>query len=475
MSFNYILFSDVHLGADLVQHVRPSAIGRLRELARVDRDLAAMLEHYRRERDPQRPWCLVIAGDLVDFIGMSVGPDSDPSLATALNADEKRHGLGSAEDHAAAKMRRVARRHRLTFDRLAAFLAEGHHLVLVRGNHDLDFHWEAARQAFVDAVASRCDDAATRAAVARRIEFHPWFYYVEGLLYVEHGHQFDAFCSYPHLLAPLSAADPRRLHWTLSDWLLRLVARPTPGLSSEGHDTSGPLAYLRFGWSLGVVGAARLVYRYVRALTVGWRTGRSLVGDRAAAVRREHEQRMVELAQHTRLGVDRLKALTALWPSSVSSGVLSVLRSAFADRIVLGALLATLLLCLGMVGTPMPIWLTVALTSLASFGVFARWSGKKRRGEVDPTGALRRGAQHIARMLPARFIIMGHTHRPSMEPVGRDATYVNLGHWAVDDLDGAAEDAPRTHLVLRWTGASHRAEFLRWDSELGPRPAEPTG
>jgi hypothetical protein len=100
---------------------------------------------------------------------------------------------------------------------------------------------------------------------------------------------------------------------------------------------------------------------------------------------------------------------------------------------------------------------------------------------------------------------MGHTHAPIMEAVGNGATYVNLGGWAVDDLDehhgdahadqddqrdstvaqdapapaqtvngsaphlqarerAQAKRAPCTHLVIRHVDGQPRAELRRWDS-----------
>src|SRR6185436_7733957 len=132
---NYLLFSDVHLGADLVQHSRPWTISRLREVLRIDRELSAMLDHYRNHAEVDRPWTLIIAGDLVDFMGMSIAPREDHTLETPLTDEEHLHGLGSARDHAAQKMRAVAERHALVFEKLAQFVGDGHSLVLVRGNH----------------------------------------------------------------------------------------------------------------------------------------------------------------------------------------------------------------------------------------------------------------------------------------------------------------------------------------------------
>src|SRR5262245_7725867 len=90
---NYLLFSDVHLGGDLVQHARPWTVARLREELRLDRELASMLEHYRTRAEPGHPWRLIIAGDLVDFAGMSISPRDGVPLETPLTDEERAHGL----------------------------------------------------------------------------------------------------------------------------------------------------------------------------------------------------------------------------------------------------------------------------------------------------------------------------------------------------------------------------------------------
>lgn len=430
-----------------------------------------MLDWYREHRDPKRPWCLVIAGDLVDFIGMSIAPKEGEPLETELTEEEELNGLGSARDHAVYKMRAVAERHPLVFEGLARFVAEGHRLVLVRGNHDMDFHWEDVRDAFVQALLDqapgRAEDDATYAA---RIEFYPWFYYVKGLLYVEHGHQFDTVCNYPHLLAPMLPADPSRLHWSLSDWLLRTVVRPTPGLGSEGHEHRGPLDYLKFAWSLGLLGAVRLGHRYARALAMAARTGRAVLGSAAHAVREEHERRMTRMARRMRLRVDTVRKLARLWPRPVSSGWLGVLRNAFVDRIGAGALAVLTVPLLLLAGTPPASVLSIGVGLLVGVAGYLVWSVRQRMREVNPVESLRRGARRIAELMPARYVVMGHTHEPALERLGEATTYVNLGNWAVDDLDGPAEPAPRTHLVLRWVDGEPRAEFFRWDSERGPTP-----
>jgi len=90
-----------------------------------------------------------------------------------------------------------------------------------------------------------------------------------------------------------------------------------------------------------------------------------------------------------------------------------------------------------------------------------------RSREIDPTGLMQRSAARIAELLPTRFVVMGHTHKPTASVIGPQSTYVNLGNWGVDDSEGMMPDAPRTHLVIRWVDGRHRAEFYRWDADRG--------
>jgi hypothetical protein len=117
---NLLVLSDVHLGSTLIQHSRPEAPVRAPKTLERDRELAALLDWYAARRAGGRPWRLVIAGDLVDFVGMSVSPGGG-RLATEPNDDEVRHGLGGAVDHTLEKLRLVAEHHGEVFAALARF------------------------------------------------------------------------------------------------------------------------------------------------------------------------------------------------------------------------------------------------------------------------------------------------------------------------------------------------------------------
>ncbi len=492
---NYLLFSDVHLGADLVQHARPWTVGRLRRVLQIDRDLSSMLDHYREQAEPGRPWTLIIAGDLVDFVGMSIAPGSGQVFETPLTREEHSHGLGGAKDHALYKMRAAANRHDLVFRKLSDFVLAGHSLVLVRGNHDVDFYWETARHAFVQALVDRASeslaDPEARAVFEARVEFRHWFYYVKDLLYVEHGHQYDETCSHSNWLVPLSPRDPSRIAYSFSDILMRYVVRPTRGMSTEGHDDKTIVDYLRLAFSMGIGGAARLGYRYGRAVAAMFRLWREQVSDHARVLRLEHDRHMQEIGDRVRLSSEKLRALYALGAKPVTDKPLRILSTVFLDLAAVGALSLVVLFSL-LVSGLVPAQYLAPIAAAIGAGL---WLWHRGSRVLDPTSALKRGAAHVAQLLPARFVVMGHTHAPLMESMANGATYVNLGGWAVDDLDEhhaeyesaqeltdaplasevarpaltaeQARRAPCTHLVIRHIDGQPRAELRRWDSRTG--------
>jgi len=108
--------------------------------------------------------------------------------------------------------------------------------------------------------------------------------------------------------------------------------------------------------------------------------------------------------------------------------------------------------------------------------VSAWWLGHwylKRTRHVDPQGELAARAAPLARLFPAAFVVMGHTHVPVRAVLDGGGTYVNTGSWA--EAEGARPDAPfvhraaRTHLVIRVRDTGPEAELLAWDSSTGPK------
>ena len=459
---DYLLLSDVHLGSDLVQHLRPWASEQwLRQTPDIDAPLVGLLDHY-RVRPSGRPLTLVFAGDFLDLVGVCIGSDGVP-LKTPLSREERAHGLGSAADHVVRKMQAIAARHHGVFRALARFLEAGHRLVVVRGNHDVELHWRAARAAFVEAVVQHASEDA-REELAERIQICPWFFHVPGLLYVEHGHEFDATCSYGDPLLPTCPRDPRRIRASAFSVLLRHVARPTRGLSSVSYGYAGMGAYAGLLYKLGLRGSAGIATRYARASLRLLREGLPLTGAGKRRLRRA-QVALRRFARSHGVSAERLADLRGLYARPTAESPLEVARLLYLDRMVAGAAALGCVVAAGLSTAP---FAAVYGTSAAFLSAYA---GIGLRTNQAPHESLKQGARRIAALFDARWIVMGHTHAPVSEEIEAGKTYVNLGSWGEDDPPderGVGHTALRSFMVHELDDAQVSAAFMRLTDRDGP-------
>jgi len=464
---SFLVFSDVHLGSDL-NDCTPNVTHRS---ASIDRDLVLFLAHYRHEKPKGDRWRIVIAGDFIDFIGMAIAVPAE--LATAPNEEEREHGLGNASEHARLKLSRVAIRHADVFAELARFVAEGHALTLVHGNHDIELHWDGVKddlRAILEKHATAEHADLDAAAFQERIEFSPWFFYRDGVAYIEHGHQYDPFCSTANVMTPVSPLDGRRIARGFTDVLLRFVVRPTRGMSEHGHEHAGMLDYITFAARLGLGGLVRLGVRFVVAVLELFRLRRTYFSEAAQKLRAEHERRVALLAEASRIGVDRLRALLSLQAPPITQSIRGILASVLLDRLALAIAALLALSVVALIGVYHGHALYAALGVVVAWALFHRHLSAQRT--VDPAEQLVMKASQLAKLFPAAFVVMGHTHTPVYTPAG-DATYVNLGSWAEDEEgekpEGDAPRATRTHLVIHVHETRPEARLFTWESGTGPR------
>src|SRR5262249_22527789 len=147
-----------------------------------------------------RPWRLVIAGDLFDF--MSVFVPSTRELR-ARNGDERKFGISRGVRSGVVRLARICEHHRGLLVDLIKFVSAGHTIDAVVGNHDVELlapevvaEWERQLR------AAGADDRAMA-----RIKIVPWFVYVPGVAWIEHGHVYDEGCSFEFNLAPTDPKD----------------------------------------------------------------------------------------------------------------------------------------------------------------------------------------------------------------------------------------------------------------------------
>jgi UDP-2,3-diacylglucosamine pyrophosphatase LpxH len=446
---NLLVISDLHLGETLGRGRKPDP--------RTEEALIAFLDHHASRRRGGRPWRLIINGDAVDLIGMCWMPD-DAGRLTGHADDDHLYGLGERSEATTLKLAEVFRAHDGVFRALAAFVGAGHDLVLVLGNHDAEMFWPAAQQLFREALASRwaADPRAVSSAVSpddvrRAVAFQQWFHLEEGVAWIEHGHQYDPYCSFDDVLEPVT--DEHSIDPNVGGAILRYVANHFTADPSE-HWGSGFVGYLCWWARQGLDKAIDILGGYrdmVAALVRHWQQRRP---ERLAARAARTRERLRRLASALHLPDDRLERLAALRSAPVVVDLGRLVRAVMLDRLLL--LFATPLLWLLPLALP---WSWMPWSWSACLGVWALWTlaALIEREDTDPRQAMRDVAKRIRASMSVPFVVMGHSHDACAD-VADDGVYFNTGTWVPHGPGVKAF----THLLVERGEGSVRAMLCQW-------------
>jgi UDP-2,3-diacylglucosamine pyrophosphatase LpxH len=412
----------------------------------------------------------VINGDLIDFLSICVRP-GDPDFPTGSPAaeradrDELEFGLERTPEVAAIGVRRVVERHREVFRALARFIARGHRVDVITGNHDAELGWPEAQRAMVDAIlaawhelpgAARGDDPAD--AIEARIAFHPWFFHEPGALWIEHGHQYDECCSFEHQLdprEPRSGAIVMNVDGAGARYLTNYVREATP----HEQDSWSALGYLRLGLSLGWRTGLQLFRGYglfAVMLFAMWRRNRD--GKRSVdEIRARHLERRRQLAEAAGLDPAIAAKLDELRRPPAVGALIRLAPVIMLDKLAAFGVAALLgLVALVVLGLPWGAATALALLGIAHAVTVA--TGKLR--QVEPSAEMAAASKQVADTLGVRYVVFGHSHEPVVKAIGEGSTYVNLGTWVPAGHPGILRSF--THLVVRHTAAGPVAALCQW-------------
>lgn len=456
---NLLVISDLHLGED----IKPARnIAYLRRLVGLERKLCQFLDHYRVERRSGRPWRLIINGDMVDFMHVHLVPEDWGDDPDVPHSRDHRLGMGTAPQAVDRKLERVLERHPSVFQRLARFIAAGNDLVIIAGNHDVEFHWPQAQESFKERLAGLVAPEA-REKVMAGISFYPWFYCEQGLVYIEHGHQYDASASWDSLLDPRKNHVDDELELNLSSASIRYFANLNPNLDPHGKSDWGAIDAIAWSLRQGVRRSLRIGYHYAylswRLLCL-WRQ----YGHEGRVRRRAlHLERLHEMAERFGLPADVVLQLDDLRRRPITATLWGVLRVLFIDRvIILGiASIASVAALL-----TLPLMWAVAVPAALVPGAIALGEVLGRRRELDPARWLPATAEKIRRSVQVPVVVFGHTHNATQLPLEEGGWYFNTGTW----IDGqeAGDGVPFTHLIIEQREARIEASLCQWEGKSVP-------
>lgn len=463
-AYNTLVVSDLHLGEDLSPCAQESST---RHIDRGERQIVDFLNHYSRRRDGGRPWRLVIAGDLIDFLAIYLGTDDprvDPDLP--ISAEESYYGFSRRRDVSPAKVALVADRHPAFFRALARFIGQGNRAEILCGNHDAEFHWPEVQAAFRDAVVaawrgtpeSHRPAAADAATIAGRLGFHPWFFYEPGVAWIEHGHQYDETCSFEYGLYPIQG-ERDELILNADTAAARYVANVVEEADAHTPDAWTFRGYLSFGLGLGPRGMFRLVRAYHHFAVALLRTWRRYARPSSENRDRRDQQdaRLRELASAWGLPEETLRELAGFHRRPIIRDLGRLARLVMLDTLIIAGAGITAAALVALFASPPWNVPAVALVGACAYAA-ARWSSRRRA--IDPSVPLGVLPERMLRHIDADYVVFGHTHRPVARALEGGRWYFNTGTWVPGGKPGLLRSF--THLVICHTEAGPRAELCQW-------------
>ncbi|MBA3397261.1 MAG: hypothetical protein H0T89_31835 [Deltaproteobacteria bacterium] len=430
---NILVVSDLHFGEELLpgaSHERRRAI-ELGSTAFRD-----FMKHHAVRRRDGRPWRLVIAGDLFDFMSVMIPGTRERPMKTA---DERRFGLGRGIKPGVERMRLICEAHMALLADLVKFAAAGHRIDIIVGNHDVELLAPEVSAELMRHLAIAGADAKTLA----RIAVVPWFVYVPGVAWIEHGHVYDEGCSFEFNLAPM---DPKDGHLVFNaDYAaVRYLGTAVPELDPHGIESWSFWGYMQYAMGQGLRPFSRLWLGYARFVGSLFRARRLHKSfKRRDRRRREHRARLAEAAADGGLELETAHAIDRLSRAPLTGSTRRLGRLLMLDRfgLVIGIVLAMVIMLL-----VLPLgWalLGAALACGAAAGI-SKWLGTHLVTSQLPMRAI---PQRIRKHVDVPVVVFGHTHDPRWQPLRSGGLYVNVGTWLPATKPGLRRSF--THVLIQ--------------------------
>ncbi len=501
----YLIVSDLHLS--LGRSPKTGYLSRTEDFL-FSSEFCAFLDHHMRDSEWQDvSWTLAVNGDFMDFLQVSEIPDS----AEDLRVDPS-YGLKTGPRESAWKVRRIVLGHERFFEKLAEFL-ELHRLIIVSGNHDAEFNYPQVQDTFVESVARIAEIDPTR--LRERIEFRRWFYF-DGDVYFEHGHQYDRLNSFRTILETRLPSGPRLpeeerddLELPLGSLFVRYLFNRVETVSPIADNIKPPTRFL--SWFVVhqplsalyfAVSDGREVLRRIRrkwrhnppeAYADRDRSQKAALADLAeslatashAAGKEEWLERLVRLQalRESPLLVPGDGRPWRLLRSSIGPFRTPLLLGVFFFVLISGVFLALYPLIVAalpssvsrilagwLASLPHPLLETFRWLFLAEIAGWVLVRLLKRDPQRTIRQRLRQRALEIQQLTGARFILMGHTHDPDLLHLPNGGLYLNSGTWTKVFSDEDRVFREEKELTFARIVESHKglkAKLLKWEGRLG--------
>jgi UDP-2,3-diacylglucosamine pyrophosphatase LpxH len=415
---NIAIVSDLHLSEG--RDPRTKRFDRNEDFF-FDANFDRFLSHLESEAERRnRNWRLIIAGDMVDFLQVTKVPDSSESK---LRKSEYDYGLGTSPEKTIWKMKIMMDGHWLFFRALGRFISRGNNCTIIAGNHDIEWTVPEVHKAFRGEMKNYLPKGTRNAnkVVSSQIEFCPWFYYEPGLVWVEHGHQYDGMNSFDYLLFPY-LPHSNEVMLPSGSFFVRYLFNKIEQKDPFADNIKPTSKYIRRYWAKLL--CSRNISNHLKDfLKIIWKV-REFTREELKELRKKNEEGIRSEAKHFGISAEKLDAVRSPW---------------------------------------VPCFLYNK----------GKWSNIVSFLRYDTGDTHRRIASSIGRQLGVRYVVFGHTHEADLHSLSSDAgaEYANSGSWtkvfSSDPAERLLHEEHELVFVQILKDENNKLELMKWKDELG--------
>ena len=486
---NLLIVSDLHLseGLDLAS----GKFSRLEDFLFDDAFARFLRYHEKIRKQPRfggRPWLLILNGDMFDFLQVVSVPKEGRLLRAVkgierrkeLRVNERDYGLGTTAEDSEWKLKQIARGHRHFFAVLGWFVARGNHIAVVKGNHDVEFHWPQVQERF----AVEVERAYTRerqmldhglpvspGELKARIHFYPWFYHEPGRIYVEHGGQYEAANHFRDFLTPVLPDNPELIELPWGSLFVRYLFNKVEDVHPFADNVKPITRYLGWAFRKDPIRTIEIfISRGWVFLRAFWNVGRKTM---SSAFRGAREKEQTQQHGLVPLPPDVAEQIATLAQRQVRTwwreGVGSVVQSLLS--LLMALIIATFVVLAGRTLVGGLSWMVAVYLGAATLAYFLRRGLKRGLASLFASDYLLHMARELEQILKpthaVRYIVLGHDHRAALERLEL-AWYVNTGAWVpVYEKEGPIEGREELAFFRLAWGYEGTPELLCWDDAAG--------
>lgn len=225
-----------------------------------DEEFSRFIDHLIQTKG-DLPWKMIINGDFLDVIRLTDYPATDAQFQqweqllksvgiykeiseSDVSKHERKFGLKTHEYKSVWKLDFIAKAHPKVFSALSRFVGEGNSLVLIKGNHDIEFCWPGFQELFVQILLRGLQlkpAPAQTQAISNRISFVDEAYVIEDSIYIEHGHQYEDIT---YLKSNLLPWDKQQIFLPFGSFMNRYFLNKAEQIAPYLDNIKPPTAYL---------------------------------------------------------------------------------------------------------------------------------------------------------------------------------------------------------------------------------------